>query len=89
MERVGFILGNMGSGMAANIQKAGYPMVVYDIRRKPQSPTWSGERPWAVLPADVAARSDVVLTSVPGPKEMEQVALGPDPERDYSRFRLS
>ena len=33
METVGFIgLGNMGGGMANNIQKAGYDMVVYDLR---------------------------------------------------------
>ena len=33
METVGFIgLGNMGAGMANNIQKAGYPMVVFDIQ---------------------------------------------------------
>ena len=33
METVGFIgLGNMGSGMGGNIQKADYPMVVYDVR---------------------------------------------------------
>ncbi|MDE0205365.1 MAG: NAD(P)-binding domain-containing protein, partial [Candidatus Tectomicrobia bacterium] len=33
METVGFIgLGNMGMGMAANIQKADYPLVVHDLR---------------------------------------------------------
>jgi 3-hydroxyisobutyrate dehydrogenase-like beta-hydroxyacid dehydrogenase len=31
MDTVGFIgLGNVGSGMAGNIQKAGYPLIVYD-----------------------------------------------------------
>ena len=79
MERVGFIgLGNMGSGMAANIQKAGYPMVVYDIREEATKPYLERGASLGSSPADVAARSDVVLTSVPGPKEMEQVALGPE-----------
>jgi 3-hydroxyisobutyrate dehydrogenase len=33
METVGFIgLGNMGGGMSANIQKAGYQLVVFDVR---------------------------------------------------------
>ena len=33
MENVGYIgLGNMGSGMAANLQQAGYNMVVHDLR---------------------------------------------------------
>ena len=39
METVGFIgLGNMGGGMAGNIQKADYPMVVCDIRQESAQP---------------------------------------------------
>ncbi|GIS81412.1 MAG: hypothetical protein CM1200mP15_00440 [Dehalococcoidia bacterium] len=35
METVGFIgLGNMGGGMSSNIQKAGYQLVVYDVREE-------------------------------------------------------
>lgn len=33
--KVGFIgLGTMGAKMAANLQKAGYQLVVYDLRRE-------------------------------------------------------
>ena len=33
--KVGFIgLGTMGAGMAGNLQKAGYELVVHDIRRE-------------------------------------------------------
>ena len=33
MDTVGLIgLGNMGSGMAGNLIKAGYPLVVHDLR---------------------------------------------------------
>jgi 3-hydroxyisobutyrate dehydrogenase-like beta-hydroxyacid dehydrogenase len=33
METVGFIgLGNMGGPVAGHIQRAGYPMIVYDLR---------------------------------------------------------
>ena len=33
MERVGFIgLGNMGAGMAKNLAKKGFKLMVYDIR---------------------------------------------------------
>ena len=43
METVGFIgLGNMGGGMANNIQKAGYPMVVYDLREEAARPLLEG-----------------------------------------------
>ena len=41
---LGFIgLGNMGSGMAGNIQKADYPMVVYDLRQESARPLLTGE----------------------------------------------
>ena len=33
MQTVGFIgLGNLGTPMAQNIQRAGFPMAVYDVR---------------------------------------------------------
>jgi len=77
METVGFIgLGNMGGGMAANIQKADYPMVVSDLRQElTQSFVDNGARR-ASTPAEVASQCDVTFTSLPGPAEVEAVALG-------------
>ena len=77
METVGFIgLGNMGMGMAANIQKADYPLVVHDVRQAAAQPfVAAGARP-AGSAAEVARLSDVVFTSLPGPREVEAVALG-------------
>ena len=77
METVGFIgLGNMGGGMAGNIQKAGYPMVVYDLREGATRPFLEGGASLGNSPADVASRCDVTLTSLPGPREVELVSLG-------------
>lgn len=77
METVGFIgLGNMGGGMAGNIQKAGYPMVVYDIREEATKPLLEGGARLASSPAEVARLSEITLTSLPGPNEVEQVATG-------------
>ena len=77
METIGFIgLGNMGGGMAGNIQKAGYPMVVFDIREEVVKPFLDGGARLASSPAEVARLSDVILTSLPGPREVEQVATG-------------
>ena len=46
METVGFIgLGNMGSGMAGNIQKADYPLVVYDLRTEIRNASSTRARP--------------------------------------------
>ena len=78
METIGFIgLGNLGSPMAENIQKAGFPMVVYDIQEGATRPLLEGGARLAAAPDEVASLCDVTLTSVPGPKEVEEVALGP------------
>jgi 3-hydroxyisobutyrate dehydrogenase len=78
METVGFIgLGNMGSGMAGNIQKADYPLVVYDIRQPIMQPFVDRGARGASSPAEVARQCDVILCSLPGPHEVEAVAIGP------------
>ncbi len=77
--RVGIIgLGNMGGPMALNIIKKGHSVVVNDIRREMAEPHLAAGAQWAASPAAVAARSEVVLTSLPGPREVEAVALGPN-----------
>lgn len=75
--KIGFIgLGTMGGGMAANALKAGYELVVHDIRREAATPLLENGASWADTPAELAAECDVVLTSLPGPREVEAVALG-------------
>jgi 3-hydroxyisobutyrate dehydrogenase len=77
MDTIGFIgLGNMGAGMAGNIQKAGYPMVVYDIREGATRPFLERGARLASSPAEVARLSNITFTSLPGPKEVEEVAVG-------------
>ncbi|HLX36976.1 MAG TPA: NAD(P)-dependent oxidoreductase [Candidatus Binataceae bacterium] len=75
--KVGFIgLGNMGGPMALNMIKAGHQLTVYDIRREMAEPHLAAGASWADSPAAVAAQSEVVVTSLPGPKEVEAVARG-------------
>lgn len=77
METVGFIgLGNMGGGMAGNIQKADYPMVVLDLRQEIVTTFVERGARSAPTPAEVARQCDVTFTSLPGPAEVESVALG-------------
>jgi 3-hydroxyisobutyrate dehydrogenase len=77
METVGFIgLGNMGSGMAGNILKADYPIVVHDLRPDLAKPFVDRGARSAASPAEVARQCDVTFTSLPGPAEVEAVALG-------------
>ncbi len=78
METIGFIgLGNMGAGMAGNIAKAGYPLIVHDLRQEPARRFLARGARLAASPAEVAGASQVIFTSLPGPAEVEAVALGP------------
>jgi 3-hydroxyisobutyrate dehydrogenase-like beta-hydroxyacid dehydrogenase len=75
--KVGFIgLGTMGNGMAANLQKAGYELVVHDIRRASAEKFLAAGATWADNPKALGEQCDVVFTSLPGPPEVEAVALG-------------
>ena len=75
--KVGFIgLGIMGASMASNVQKGGHALVVHDLRAEAAKPHLAAGAVWADTPRQVAEASDVVLTSLPGPPEVEAVALG-------------
>jgi 3-hydroxyisobutyrate dehydrogenase-like beta-hydroxyacid dehydrogenase len=75
--KVGFIgLGLMGSGMTNNLQKAGHQLVLHDLRRQAAEKLLSAGAEWADSPKDVAAASEVIFTSLPGPPEFEAVAAG-------------
>ena len=77
--RVGFIgVGNIGRPMAGQIARAGFDLTVHDLRRDAAAPLLDAGAAWADSPKDVAERSDIVCTCVPGPAEMESVALGED-----------
>lgn len=77
--QLGFIgLGTMGASLAANLQKAGHSLTVYDVRRGAAEPHVTAGATWANSPREVAAASDVVFTSLPGPIEVEAVSLGAD-----------
>ena len=77
--KVGFIgLGTMGGGMALNIRKGGYDMVVHDINRDAAKRHIDAGCTWADSPKELGAQCDVVFTSLPGPPEVEAVAAGPN-----------
>ena len=77
--KVGFIgLGTMGSPIALNAIRGGNDLVVHDIRRESATPHLEMGAEWADTPREVAQRSEIVFTSLPGPVEVEAVALGED-----------
>lgn len=74
---IGFIgLGNMGVAMAANLQKAGYALRVYNRSvEKAKTLVQNG----AVLmrtPAEVAQSSDIIITMVSDDQALESLVLG-------------
>jgi len=76
--KVGFIgVGSIGSPMAGQLLRAGHELVVHDLRREAAGPLLAAGAIWADSPAAVAAACEIVATCLPGPKEMEQVTLGP------------
>src|SRR6476646_1333232 len=76
--QVGFVgLGNMGSGMAANLLKAGHALTVYNrTPAKAEALVAEGAR-LAKTPRE-AARGDVVITMLADDAAVESVAFGPD-----------
>jgi 3-hydroxyisobutyrate dehydrogenase len=75
--RVGFIgLGNMGQSMAGHILAAGHPLCVYNRSRDKAAALLARGAAWCDSPADVGARSDVIITMVGYPSDVEEVWLG-------------
>lgn len=75
--KVGFIgLGTMGSSMALNTLKGGHELVVHDINRDAVALHLEAGATWADTPRQVMEASEVVFTSLPGPPEVQAVALG-------------
>jgi 3-hydroxyisobutyrate dehydrogenase len=77
-ERIGFLgLGIMGSRMAANVARAGYELAVW-THTPGKAEAWAGEHRASAFatPAEVAARSDIVLSMVVDGAQVSEVLLG-------------
>lgn len=79
-ERIGFIgLGYMGSGMAGNLLRKGWPLAVWARRSRGSLERLAGEGAVeAASPRAMAEACDVVLLCVTGSPEVEAVVNGPD-----------
>jgi glyoxylate/succinic semialdehyde reductase len=76
---IGFIgLGIMGSGMAANLQRAGHPLVVYNRTRSKADSLVANGAVWAGTPAAVGRQSNILFTMLARPEAVLETALGPD-----------
>src|SRR5712692_4269288 len=76
---VGFIgLGTIGGPMAANVQTAGYKLIVHDLNREAARRPLKRGAICAESPRALASQADVIFSSLPEPPDVEKVALGPD-----------
>ena len=75
--KLGYIgTGNMGNPMAVNMIKAGHQLTVHDLRRDVATNLLEMGAQWADSPKDAVEGNEIVFTSLPGPREVEAVALG-------------
>ena len=74
---IGFIgLGNIGSVMATNLVKAGYSVIINDLRPEAGDNLVASGANWAEHPRAVSEASDTVITSLPGPPQVKSVMEG-------------
>src|SRR5437870_13744024 len=66
----------MDTSMSLNTLKGGHALVVHDINHDAAAPHLEAGATWADTPRAVVEASEVVFTSLPGPPEVEAVALG-------------
>jgi 2-hydroxy-3-oxopropionate reductase len=77
MKTLGFIgTGGMGSGMAANLMKAGYSLVINDLKREVARNLESQGAVFKDSPKAVAEASEMVLSMLPYNEAVKAVGLG-------------
>jgi 3-hydroxyisobutyrate dehydrogenase len=77
--QLGFIgVGNIGTPMCRHLIEAGHTVLAYDIQASNLARMVNLGAQRAESPKAVAQACDIVFSSLPGPREIEQVALGED-----------
>ena len=77
MEKIGFIgLGIMGRGMAMNLIKAGFKVMVWNRTANRIAPFVDAGAAAGESPADVAAKNEIIITCVSDTPDVEAVILG-------------
>jgi 3-hydroxyisobutyrate dehydrogenase len=85
-QRIGFIgLGIMGRPMAENLLKSGFSLSVHNRTRSKEKPLADAGANVAASPAEVAVRSDIVITMVPDTPDVEAVLFGPSGVQEAAR----
>jgi len=74
---IGFIgLGRMGGPMSARLVANNYPLRVCDVNPEACAPSAAKGATVCATPAEVARQADLIVTSLPGPREVDSVMRG-------------
>lgn len=85
--KIGFIgVGHMGGPMCRNIiKKSGFDVTVFDLNKEAVAACVEVGGKVAATMADAISGMDVIMTSLPMPKDVEAVALGPGGIAEHAR----
>ena len=74
---VGLIgLGNLGKPMALSLLSSGYELVVNSLHRSEADELVQHGAVWADSPSVLASQVDVLITVLPGPKQIREIMIG-------------
>jgi 3-hydroxyisobutyrate dehydrogenase-like beta-hydroxyacid dehydrogenase len=78
-QKIGFLgLGIMGGAMAANILRAGYPLMVYNRTPEKCEPLAQQGAGVASTPLHLAQATDIIIAMVTGPEALNHLLWGPE-----------
>jgi len=78
-QKIGFLgLGIMGGAMAANILRAGYPLMVYNRTPEKCEPLAQLGAGVASTPLHLAQATDIIIATVTGPEALSHLLWGPE-----------
>lgn len=82
--KIGFIgLGIMGSRMAANLRRQGFPLIVHNRTKAKTEPLIANGAVWADTPRQLATQVNVIFTMLSTPEVVDLVARGADGFLDH------
>ena len=75
--KIGFIgIGQMGKRMSKHLLDAGYDLAIHDLTKESARYLLEKGARWMDTPKDVAGSCEIILSSLPGPHEVEEVVYG-------------
>jgi 3-hydroxyisobutyrate dehydrogenase len=78
LRMIGFLgTGRMGMPMCANLVRAGHTVIAHDLRPELEAEARACGAQWAATASGAAGTADVLITMLPGPREVTEAMVGP------------